>query len=129
MKKILLIDDDKRIVAALAIRLSAVGYEILTASDGMEGLKLAVTSRPDLVIMDIWMPGAAGFLIAERLKNVGLAHVPVIFLTAGKKRELWDIAQDVEHAGFFEKPYDPKQLLASVHRALSQNPPSRQRPD
>jgi DNA-binding response OmpR family regulator len=129
MKKILIIDDDKRIVAALAIRLSAVGYEVLSASDGMEGLKLAVTSKPDLIIMDVWMPGAAGFLIAERLKNLGLAHVPVIFLTAGKKRELWDIAQEVEAAGFFEKPYDPKQLLASIHLALAQDPSSRQRLD
>ena len=126
MKKILIIDDDKRIVAALAIRLRAVGYEILTASDGMEGLKLAVTSRPHLIILDVWMPGAAGFLIAERLKNLGMAHVPVIFLTAGKKRELWDIAQEVEHAGFFEKPYEPKQLLASVHRALAKDTSSRQ---
>ena len=66
---------------------------------------------------------------ANALKNLGLAHVPVIFLTAGKKRELWDIAQEVEHAGFFEKPYDPKQLLASVHRALAQNRASTPRPD
>jgi len=120
MKKILVIEDDAKIAAALAIRLNAAGYQVQTASDGLEGLKLAVTSKPDLIVMDVWMPGGVGFLIAERLKNLGLAHVPVIFLTAGKKKELWKIAKEVEPAGFFEKPYDSKQLLASIDRALTQ---------
>ena len=68
-----------------------------------------------------------GFLIAERLKNVGLGHVPVIFLSASKKKQLWKIAREVEPAGFFEKPYDPKQLLAAIGRALIQYPPAQAR--
>jgi DNA-binding response OmpR family regulator len=119
VKKILVVEDDKKIATALAIRLRAAAYEVLTAADGLEGLKLAATFRPDLVIMDVWMPHAVGFLVAERLKNIGLAHVPVIFLTASKKIELWELAQELEPAGFFEKPYDPKQLLAAVARTLA----------
>src|SRR5438132_94472 len=114
MNKILIVEDDKKIVAALTTRLKAAGYEVLTAVNGLEGLKLAVTSKPDLIIMDVWMPGGVGPLIAERLKTLGLAGVPVIFLTASKKKELWDIAKQVEPAGFFEKPYDPKKLLDAI---------------
>jgi DNA-binding response OmpR family regulator len=118
MKKILIIDDDKRVADALAIRLRASGYRVLKAVDGLEGLKLAAHYRPDLVVMDVWMPGGLGVLIAQRLKHIGLGEVPVIFLTASKKRDLWEIAQEVGPAGFFEKPYDAKELLNSIGLAL-----------
>ena len=119
MKTILIIDDDGRVAAALAIRLRAAGYRVLKAADGIEGLKMAAHHRPDLVVLDVWMPGGVGILTAQRLKHIGLAGMPVIFLTAGKKTELWEIAKEVGPAGFFEKPYDPKELLNSIDLALS----------
>ena len=118
MKRILIVEDDQKLSTALKIRLKAAGYEVLQASDGLEGLKLAASQRPDLVVMDVWMPGEIGFLVAQRLKHIGLADVPVIFLTAGKKEELWSIAEELDPAGFFEKPYDSKQLLDSISLAL-----------
>ena len=120
MKKILIVDDDKKTAATLSIRLKASGYETLTAADGLEGLKLALSSRPDLIIMDIWMPGGVGVLIAERLKRVGLAHVPVIFLTASKAKEVWRIAAETDPARVLEKPCDPPQLLEAVQQVLAQ---------
>ena len=122
MKTVLIIDDDKRLAAALAIRLRAAGYSVLKATDGLEGLKLAADRRPDLVVMDVWLPGGVGILIAQRLKHIGLAGIPVIFLTASKKKDLWEIAEEVGPAGFFEKPYDPKELLNSIDLALSGAP-------
>src|SRR4051812_10009693 len=104
MKKILIIEDDKKIAAALEIRLKGAGYGVATVSDGLEGLSSAVETRPDLIISDIWLPGGVGFLVAERLKNVGCAGTPVIFITASKKYNLWKIAQEVGAAAFFEKP-------------------------
>jgi DNA-binding response OmpR family regulator len=121
MKTILIIEDDRRVAAALEIRLKAAGYEVLKALDGLEGLKLAAHYRPDLVIMDVWMPGGVGFLIAQRLKHIGLAQTPVIFLTASKKKDLWAIAEELSPAGFFEKPYDSKQLLDSIGLALGRS--------
>ena len=56
MKKILIMEDDNKIAAALAIRLEAAGYEVLTAPDGLDGLKLALEDHPDLILTDIWMP-------------------------------------------------------------------------
>ena len=118
MKKILIIDDDKHVADALGIRLRASGYGVLKAADGLEGLKLAAHHRPDLVVMDVWMPGGLGVLIAQRLKHIGLGEVPVIFLTASKKQDVWEIAEEVGPAGFFEKPYDAKELLNSIALAL-----------
>lgn len=119
MKQILVIDDDKTIVTALTIRLQAAGYGVSIARNGLEGLNVALNVKPDLILMDVWMPGGVGFLVAERLKILGLADVPVIFLTAGKKEQLWSIAQEVEPAGFFEKPYEPKELLKFIARILN----------
>src|SRR5215475_7552901 len=118
MKKILIVDDDRRVAAALEIRLRAANYEVITARDGAAGLHAAACTRPDLIVMDVWMPNGVGPLIAQRLKHIGLAEVPVIFLTAGKRKDLWPIAEEVEPAGFFEKPYDPVELLTSIGNIL-----------
>ena len=122
-KTVLIVDDDAKQIAALSIRLKSAGFEVLGARDGLEGLKLAVSDKPDLIILDIWMPGNVGCLVAERLKHVGLGHVPVILLTASKKTEVWPIAEEVEPAAFFEKPYDSKQLLQAIHDFIGAVPP------
>src|SRR6185503_18103287 len=114
--------DDKKGIAPLAIRLKAAGYDVVTAATATEGLKQAVQHRPDLIVMDIWMPDGLGILAAQRLKHFGLAEVPVIFLTAGRKEELWSIVEEVKPAGFFEKPYDSKQLISAIGEILGQSP-------
>src|SRR5437870_12925716 len=119
MKMILIIDDDKKGIIPLTVRLKAAGYQVLTATDGIEGLKLAIHHRPDLIVMDIWMPFGVGILTAQRLKHIGLANVPVIFVTGSRRQELWAIAEEVEPAGFFEKPYDAKELLGSIEMLLA----------
>jgi len=121
MKTILIVDDDAKCIAPLAIRLKATGYQVLTALSGIEGLKLAVQHKPDLIVMDIWMPQGMGILTAQRVKHFGLENVPVIFLTASRKEELWAIAEEVKPAGFFEKPYDSKQLISTIGEILGQS--------
>lgn len=122
MKKILVMEDDKKIAAALAIRLEAAGYEVLTAPDGFGGLKLALDDRPDLILMDIWMPVGTGFSVAQRLQSLGLAGTPLIFITASKLKGLREAAEKLGAAAFFEKPYDPEQLLAAIAQALAHAP-------
>jgi DNA-binding response OmpR family regulator len=119
MKTILVVEDDARIAAALAVRLQAAGYHVLTAADGRTGLTSAVTAKPDLIITDIWMPDPIGFLNKGRLHNLGLTGVPVIYITASKKKDLRKTAEEEGAAGFFEKPYDPQKLLAAVAEAVS----------
>jgi CheY-like chemotaxis protein len=122
MKKILVMEDDKKIATALAIRLEAAGYEVLTAPDGFDGLRLVMEDRPDLILMDIWMPVGTGFSVAQRLHTLGLTGIPLIFITASKLKGLKEAAQKLGAAAFFEKPYDPEQLLAAIAHALEQNP-------
>src|ERR1044071_6518544 len=119
MKKILILEDDNRIATALAIRLEAAGYQVLTAPDGLQGLKLALDNHPDLILMDIWMPVGIGFSVAQRLKGLGLGGIPVMFITASKQKGLKRTAQALGAVGFFEKPYDPEELLAAISQAIA----------
>jgi DNA-binding response OmpR family regulator len=118
MKKILIVEDDAKIAAALRIRLEAGGYEVVTAGDGFSGLKMTMTHRPQLILLDIMMPVGMGFSVAERLKDLGLGDIPIIFITASKRSGLRKTAQRLGAAGFFEKPYDAEELLAAVHLIL-----------
>jgi DNA-binding response OmpR family regulator len=118
MRKILIVEDDNRIAAALEIRLKAAGYEVLRAANGFDGLKLAVGEMPHLLIMDIWMPVGIGFSVAQRLQQLGLNGIPIIFITASKIAGLKGEAEKLGAVAFFEKPYDPKALLAAIADAL-----------
>lgn len=114
MKKILILEDDLRIAAALAIRLEAAGYEAQAAPNGLQGLKLALAGKPDLIVMDIWMPVGVGFSVAQRLRALGLGGIPVIFITASKLKGLKETAAALGGVAFFEKPYDPQALLDEI---------------
>jgi DNA-binding response OmpR family regulator len=122
MKKILIVEDNLKIAAALSVRLKQAGYDVLTAADGRQGLKVAVVARPDLIVSEIWMPAPIGFLTKDRLLNLGLADVPVIYITASKQEDLKTIALEEGAAGFFEKPYDANELLAFIAQALPAEP-------
>src|SRR6266446_4226545 len=117
-KRILIIEDDLRIATALSIRLEAAGYEVLTANDGLQGLKIVLENSPDLILMDIWMPVGLGFSVAQRLQDLGLGGIPIIFITASKQKGLREIADNLGAVAFFEKPYDPAELLAAIARGL-----------
>jgi DNA-binding response OmpR family regulator len=119
MKKILVVEDDAKIRAALTIRLKAAGYQVQTALDGLEGLKSALEDKPDLILSDIWMPVGLGLSLAQRLDELGLAGIPVIFITAGKEQQLRQAAQDVGAVAFFQKPYDAEDLLRTIAETLA----------
>ena len=123
MKKILIIEDHKQTAEALAIRLSANGYEVLTAPDGSHGLKLAMSNRPDLIIMDVWTPDGTGFRTAQQIKESDLRDIPLIFMTASRKQGLWKAAQELGAEAFFQKPFDSGKLLAAMQRALEGTTP------
>ncbi len=117
-KKILVVDDQPNIAMVLKIRLKVAGYEILTAHTSEEGLQLALESKPDLIISDIFMPPGGGFSLAYRLREQ-MPEVPLIFMTASRQEGLRETAAKFGAVGFFEKPYEPEELLAVVLKALS----------
>jgi CheY-like chemotaxis protein len=129
MKTILIVDDDENIGLSLSVRLKAADYRVLIAKDGQEGLRLARINWPDLVLldiglplMDIWMPLGVGYSVARRLKSMGRASMPFIFITASKKSGLREAAQEVGASGFFEKPYDAEELLGAIAKLLPSTP-------
>lgn len=123
MKRILIVEDDARIATALGVRLEAAGYAVLMAPDGFRGLQLALTWRPHLIIMDIWMPVGIGFSVAQRLQGLGVNDIPIIFITASKLKGLRETVAGLGAVAFFEKPYDPKELLRTVALELAKREP------
>jgi DNA-binding response OmpR family regulator len=117
-KKILIVEDDRKIAMALALRLQAAGYETLIAGDAMAGVSTAVKSMPNLVLLDISMPAGNGFTVAERMKTALPIPVPVIFLTASKQPGFRDRARELGAVGYFEKPYEAEDLLAAVRQRI-----------
>jgi DNA-binding response OmpR family regulator len=121
MKKILIVEDDKKIVTALGVRLRAAGYEVIAAFDAIMAGSMAVKHQPDLVLLDISMPGGNGFIVAERLQNsMATVGVPMIFLTASKQPEFRKKAKELGAVGFFEKPYEAEKLLHAIGKALGE---------
>ena len=120
MKKILIADDDKKIAAALQIRLKAAGYDAVTVPDGFRSFMLAANHPPDLILMDVFMPYGDGFTVVENLLDINGAHIPVIFMSASRKEGLWERAQEFGAAGFFEKPFDADKLLHTIALTLGE---------
>jgi DNA-binding response OmpR family regulator len=118
MKKILIAEDDKKTGAALEIRLGAAGYEVLVLRDGIRSFLRTMTDQPDLILMDIFLPMGSGLAVAEELKGTELADTPIIFMTAGKQKNLRVRAEELNAVAFFEKPFDTEKLLVAISRAL-----------
>ena len=112
---ILVADDDRDIRELVALRLQRAGYRVETASDGLEAFDRAVELLPDLVVLDVSMPGADGFETSRRLRgDPRTAHVPVVFLTARTRDE--DVLTGYARGGdgYVTKPFEPQELLAKV---------------
>lgn len=122
MKKILIAEDDKKIGAALEIRLKAAGYEVLVLSDGFRSYMRSMTEQPDLILMDIFLPIGSGLAVVQELRGAGLADIPIIFMTASKLKNLRARAEMLNAAGFFEKPFDMEKMLATISRVLQSKP-------
>jgi len=120
-KRILIVEDDENIARGLVVRMKAAGLETIVASDGLSGVRSAVTQRPDLVLLDVSLPAGNGFSVAEGIQKNIPSPTPIIFLTASKLPELKRKAFQLGAVGFFEKPYKPETLLAAVQRALTQS--------
>ncbi len=115
-KRLLLIVDDnpenRKVLGNLLIN---NGYEVGAAPDGQNALEFIDNEHPDLVLLDIMMPGIDGFEVCEKLKsNVDTRHIPVIFLTAKTSTE--DIVRGFEVGGvdYVSKPFNSQELLARI---------------
>lgn len=118
MKTILIVEDDRRIALALGIRLEAHGYRVVSAPDAVNAMNEAVREAPDVVVLDINLPGGNGLMVAERLmENAVTTDVPVIFITASRQPRLRERAAELSAVAFLEKPFSASDLLDSIELA------------
>ncbi len=114
--KLLIIDDDAKLVQALELYLSKAGYEVITAADGLEGLQEVYAHRPDLIILDIMMPKMDGWKACRRIREV--SDVPIIMLTA--RGQEYDKVKGLKQGAddYVAKPFGLKELAARVEAVL-----------
>jgi len=118
--KILLVDDDVDLVTVMRGALESKAYQVVVAHNGQEGLEKAKKEKPDLVVLDILMPVADGFMFADQFrKDASLAKVPVIALTSFSQALGEPIPFEVSE--FIRKPIKPKDLVAKVEQMLGIN--------
>jgi two-component system phosphate regulon response regulator PhoB len=114
-KKILVIDDEPEILEQVKKRLEANRFDCLTALDPVTGLARARSDNPDLILLDLMLPGMSGLgVLRELKKDAGLARIPVVILTALGDEEICREAMDLGAAGYLRKTCTPTELLNMV---------------
>lgn len=120
MHKILVVDDEKDVLQLLEKRLTSEGYAVITASSGFDAISLAKLKLPDLILLDILMPGVDGGEVARKLKgDPNTQNIPVIFLTALlSKKEERQVHSVIANNITFAKPIDTEKLLTQIKKLL-----------
>lgn len=117
MPRILIVDDEPEMIRGLEDNLHFEGYQTITASDGKRGLALALSEAPDLIVLDLMMPGLSGWDVCRTLRQKGL-DIPVIMLTA--RGEEVDQVRGLEMGAddYVTKPFSLRELLARIRAVL-----------
>ncbi len=116
-KKLLLVDDDRLVLSTLSRGLEQAGYAVQACDSVGEALRVLAIETPDIVVLDVRMPGASGLDLARELRNS--ADIPFIFLTAYSEAEV--VMQAAQHGalGYVVKPVDIPQLIPAIEAALA----------
>jgi len=120
--KILVVDDDPDILEALAMILESQGHQVVTATDGVEGLANLKAEKPDLMILDLLMPKMDGFAVCKELQDPRWAkyrHMPILILTsvreeASRRRYELETGLELDVDDYIEKPVSPDILIQRV---------------
>ncbi|MGA5691122.1 response regulator [Cytobacillus pseudoceanisediminis] len=116
-KKILVVDDEQSIVTLLQYNLQQAGYEVITAMDGQEGKDLAISEKPDLIVLDLMLPKLDGIEVCKQLRQQKIA-TPILMLTA--KDDEFDKVLGLELGAddYMTKPFSPREVVARVKAIL-----------
>jgi len=119
MAKILIIDDEADLVNMLKMRLEAAGYDVISAGDGQEGLGIIRKSKPDLVVLDLMLPGMDGYKVCGLLKNdKRYSEIPVIIFSARAQQSDMKMGEEVGADAYITKPFEPKALLDKIEELI-----------
>jgi two-component system, OmpR family, alkaline phosphatase synthesis response regulator PhoP len=115
-KKILIIDDEPKIVEICSDYLHAAGFDIITSGDGLQGLALAHSERPDLIVLDLMLPGMDGLDLCRSLRKE--SNVPIIMLTARIDETDKLIGLELGADDYITKPFSPRELVVRTRTVL-----------
>ena len=122
MHKVLLVEDDLPTVELIKFALQSEGYNVVVANDGITALRAVEKENPDLILLDVMIPGVDGFEVCQLIKhNIKLMHIPVIMVTAKVRKE--DRALGLEKGAdeYMTKPFDPMELLDRVKKLIEKS--------
>jgi DNA-binding response OmpR family regulator len=123
-KRILVVDDEKDLVDLITYNLQRNGYDFLAAYNGNDALEIAQREQPDLVILDLMLPGVDGTEVARRLKaDSRTAQIPIIMLTAKSEETDVVIGLTIGADDYVTKPFSPRILLARLNTVLRRSDP------
>jgi DNA-binding response OmpR family regulator len=122
-KKVMVVDDDAKTVELIRLYLDRDGYQVLTAYNGLEALRLARDSCPDLIVLDLMLPDVDGLEVCRTLRRE--SDVPIIMLTARTTDQDKLAGLDLGADDYVIKPFSPKELLARVRAVLRRLPGER----
>jgi len=121
-KKILVIDDEPKIVELCCDYLKSTGFEVISAGDGPRGLAVARSERPDLIVLDLMLPGMDGLDVCRELRRIeivsGESSVPIIMLTARADESDKLIGLELGADDYLTKPFSPRELVARIRTVL-----------
>ena len=119
--KILLVEDEKVLIETVTLRLKANGYEVISASDGFEGLEKAKKEKPDLIILDLMLPKMDGYKVCGLLKaDTRYNKIPIIMFTARAQESDKKMGKEVGADAYITKPFEPQALLEKIHQLLKE---------
>ncbi len=115
--RVLVVDDEKKVVDLVTMYLKRDGYRVLAAYDGVQALELARQKQPDLIVLDLMLPGKDGLTVCRTLRDEG-SKVPIIMLTARTLEEDKLAGLDLGADDYVTKPFSPRELVARVRAVL-----------
>jgi len=119
-KKILVIEDDPSTLRFIEYTVQQEGLQVLTERNGLDGLKSAQTKQPDLIILDIMLPGLDGYEVCHRLRQKAeTASIPILMLSAKARQEDKDTGIRVGADDYLTKPVDPSEIVTKVQTLLA----------
>lgn len=120
MPRILAVDDDPDILALVSYKLTKAGFEVVTASDGQAALDQLATSQPELLLLDVLMPGLSGFEVLRQLRSAERGtRLPVILLTGSAQEADIERGFELGADDYIVKPFNPRELLSRVNAVLA----------
>lgn len=122
MKKVLVIEDNENNMELISFMLKSGGFDVLQAFRGQDGIELALSNKPDLILLDIQLPDIDGTIVLNKLRgNAATKKIPVIAVTSyamtGDSKKLLDAGCD----GYIEKPIDPDHFIKQIESVLTES--------